>query len=113
MAFPSTLERKYAPIIAPATPGIINLFANDHWTLPSLKWEIPEAKLVKTWAKCTQALATAGGIPIPNNIEFEETPYAMPRDPSMVWAIKPTNKNHRNISASQLSPPAIKAKNDL
>ena len=51
-------------MIPPATPGINNRMNNFLSTLPSLKWEIPETKVVKTSADFTLALASAGGTPV-------------------------------------------------
>ena len=41
---------------------------------------------------------------MPNKMELQLTPYAIPKAPSILWATKPTSKNHKNIpvSSSQL-----------
>jgi hypothetical protein len=40
---------------------------------------------------CTLADASAGAMPTATNTVVEDTPYAIPNDPSTSWAIAPAN----------------------
>jgi hypothetical protein len=42
------------------TPGMAKDKTKSRLTLPNLKWEIPERRVVKISAMCTEALATTG-----------------------------------------------------
>ncbi|GGE26881.1 hypothetical protein GCM10011571_31360 [Marinithermofilum abyssi] len=46
-------------------------------------WEIPEAAVVTTSAKWTEAEAKAGATPNANNKDVDVTPYAIPNEPSI------------------------------
>ncbi len=59
-------------------------------TLPNLWWEMPETSEVPISEKCTAAEAVAGAMPVASSRVVDVTPYAMPRDPSMSWAMSPT-----------------------
>ena len=59
-------------------------------TLPSLWWEKPETSEVPISEKWTAAEAAAGATPAASSRVDDVTPYAMPSEPSMSWASRPT-----------------------
>jgi hypothetical protein len=61
----------------------------DQSTFPKLECEIPETAVVPISAMCTAAEASAGATPAANNTVVEDTPYAIPNDPSTSWATTP------------------------
>lgn len=58
--------------------------------VPSLWWEKPETSDVPLSEKWTAAEAAAGATPTAGRRVEDVTPSAMPRDPSMSWAMRPT-----------------------
>src|SRR5919202_6212774 len=79
--------RSKAPNSAPTPPGTASHTILDQSTLPKLECEIPETAVVPISAMCTLADASAGAIPAATNTVVEDTPYAIPNDPSTSWAI--------------------------
>ncbi|GIF95171.1 hypothetical protein Cci01nite_02650 [Catellatospora citrea] len=68
---------------------------------------MPEARVVPTSARCTEAEAAAGEMPAMRSRVLEVTPYAMPKDPSTSWAASPTNamtSSFRTVVAPYLIP---------
>src|SRR5918997_5816301 len=78
-----------APKGAPTPPGTASQTILDQSTLPKLECEIPETAVVPISAMCTAAEASAGATPAANNTVVEDTPYAIPRDPSTSCATTP------------------------
>jgi hypothetical protein len=46
---------------------------------------------------CTAADASAGATPAANNTVVEETPYAIPNDPSTNWATTPARASRKKF----------------
>ena len=93
----SRLTRKVAPTNAPTNPGTARMPTVRQSTLPSLWWEKPETSEVPISEKWTAADAAAGATPAASSSVEEVTPYAMPREPSMSWARRPTNPRTRSL----------------
>ena len=91
------LERKVAPANAPTKPGTASTPTVRQSTLPSLWWENPETSDVPISEKCTAALAAAGATPAASRRVEDVTPYAIPNDPSMSWARRPTNPSTSSL----------------
>ena len=87
---PSRLTRNVAPANAPTKPGTARIETVRQSTLPSLWWEKPETSEVPISEKWTAAEAAAGATPAASSSVDEVTPYAMPSEPSMSWARRPT-----------------------
>jgi hypothetical protein len=79
-----------APAKAPTKPGTARIETVRQSTLPSLWWENPETREVPISEKWTAADAAAGATPAARSSVEDVTPYAMPREPSMSWATRPT-----------------------
>src|SRR5918997_5282985 len=84
---------RYAPPKAPIPPGIAIQTILDQSTLPKLACEMPDTAVVPTSAMCTAADASAGATPTNNSSVVEETPYAIPSDPSTNCAPRPASAN--------------------
>jgi hypothetical protein len=69
----------------------------DQSTLPKLECEIPDTAVVPISAMCTLADASAGAMPAATKTVVEETPYAIPKDPSTSWAITPARANRKKF----------------
>lgn len=95
-ASPGKELKKQAPTKAPTDPGKIKPFTTFLSTLPNRKWEMPEAPVVTTSAKWTEAEAMDGEIPKMSSRVVELTPYAIPKEPSISWATKPANAKSNN-----------------
>src|SRR5215210_2323332 len=86
-----------APNRAPIPPGTASQTILDQSTLPKLECEIPETAVVPISAMCTAADASAGATPAANNTVVEETPYAIPNDPSTNWATTPARASRKKF----------------
>src|SRR3954447_6684649 len=86
-----------APSRAPTPPGTASHTILDQSTLPKLECEIPETAVVPISAMCTAADASAGATPAANNTVVEETPYAIPNDPSTNCATAPARANSKKF----------------
>src|SRR5215213_9475145 len=86
-----------APDRAPIPPGTASQTILDQSTLPKLEWEIPETAVVPISAMCTAAEANAGATPAASNTVVEDTPYAIPKDPSTNWATTPARANRKKF----------------
>ena len=73
-AFSVMLTSTYAPRTAPMAPGIARMPTTRQSTLPNFQWDAPEARLVPTSAKCTEADAMAAGVPAASRTDVEVTP---------------------------------------
>lgn len=77
------------------------------FTLPNALCETADAPVEKHSAACTVELTTAGGSPNDSSRLEAETPYAIPRAPSINCATKPARTNQRKwLSISTPSPNA-------
>src|SRR5829696_6735080 len=86
-----------APSRAPTPPGTASQTILDQSTLPKLEWDIPETAVVPISAMCTAADANAGATPAASNTVVEDTPYAIPREPSTNCAITPARANRKKF----------------
>ena len=91
------LDRNVAPANAPTKPGAARIDTVRQSTLPSLWWEKPETSEVPISEKWTAAEAAAGATPAASSIVDEVTPYAIPSEPSMSWASRPTNPSTSSL----------------
>ncbi len=67
-------DSSVAPRNAPTAPGTPSLRTSFQSTLPKRQCEAPEASVVPTSARCTEALAVAGLIPAKTSSEVEVMP---------------------------------------
>src|SRR5215210_2124715 len=86
-----------APNSAPTPPGTASQTIFDQSTLPKLECEIPETAVVPISAMCTAADASAGATPAANNTVVDDTPYAIPNDPSTSWATTPARASRKKF----------------
>src|SRR5215210_4482265 len=86
-----------APNSAPMPPGTASQTILDQSTLPKLECEIPETAVVPISAMCTAAEASAGATPAAKSTVVDDTPYAIPRDPSTNWATTPASASKRKF----------------
>src|SRR4030042_6975465 len=94
------VTRPQAPKIPPIIPDEISGRNKSFLTLPNLKCDIPETKVVKSSEVWALALASAGGIPNEISKVDEVTPYPIPKAPSIIWAknpITPTSRTDKLI----------------
>ncbi len=87
---PSRLESTVAPTKAPMPPGTAMMLTVRQSTLPSLWCAMPETSVVPISEKWMAAEAAAGAMPAAMSSVDDVTPYAMPSEPSMSWASRPT-----------------------
>ena len=61
--------------------------------IPKRQCAAPEIAVVPTSARCTEAEAIAGLMPLATRSVDEVTPYAMPNEPSTICAASPMRAN--------------------
>ena len=79
-----------APAKAPIAPGTPSRATSRQSTLPSFQCDTPDATLVPSSARCTDADAIAGLRPAMSSSDVDVTPKPIPSEPSTSWAAKPT-----------------------